>query len=264
MKTNKYLSLCHEQAANSPLHHRHGCVIVRGGKVVGAGYNDRRNGFDGGALKTGRIASGSLDGAAIADLKRRRNLKQKPDMNPKTDDAATVEAFFPYEGMSGGHHVKVPMSMHSEMMAIHSALARSSTLAVTASSSVRPHFRLSGISKRKARLPNEALKAYVEFVCCAALEQQQGKKKSSTELRKGKSSVQEWHFEASASQPGQVGGEQQGKEGRRQGVQVRQYRETPKEQRQQPSPDQSEGSSVSGRPFWETESKPAARAAVCI
>lgn len=73
MKTNNYLSLCREQASLSPLHHRHGCVIVRGGKVISQEFNDLRAGFDGGALKHGRIASGALDGPAIMDLKRKRS-----------------------------------------------------------------------------------------------------------------------------------------------------------------------------------------------
>lgn len=33
MKTDNYLTLCLEQAALSPLRNRHGCIIVRGGKV---------------------------------------------------------------------------------------------------------------------------------------------------------------------------------------------------------------------------------------
>ena len=51
MKTDHYLNLCLEQAAMSPLRYRHGAIIVRGGKVIGQGYNDYRSGFDGGALK---------------------------------------------------------------------------------------------------------------------------------------------------------------------------------------------------------------------
>jgi hypothetical protein len=35
MKTDSYLTLCLEQAAKSALHYRHGCIIVRGGKVIG-------------------------------------------------------------------------------------------------------------------------------------------------------------------------------------------------------------------------------------
>lgn len=44
MKTDNYLTLCLEQAAKSPLHYRHGCIVVRGGKVIGQGYNDYRPG----------------------------------------------------------------------------------------------------------------------------------------------------------------------------------------------------------------------------
>jgi deoxycytidylate deaminase len=248
MKTNNYLSLCLEQAALSPLHYRHGCIIVRGGKVIGVGYNDHRKGFDGGALKSGCIASVSLDGPAIADLKRKRKLKQKPDLSSKHDDGASTKPFVPYEGMGRGHHANAPLSMHSEMMAIHSAIARSSTLAATAMSSVKPSFKLPGSSKRKARLRHETLKAYVELVCCAALEQQQGKQLSTAQRRESRSSVQEWRFEPFASQPGQVGGDQeQGSQG--QGVRAGQYEQAPSEEREESSPDESEGVSVSVRPF---------------
>jgi deoxycytidylate deaminase len=82
MKTDNYLTLCLEQATISPLHYRHGCIIVRGGKVIGRGYNDHRSGFDGGALKSGRMKAGSFDGPAIADLKRKRKLKQ-PSTNKR-------------------------------------------------------------------------------------------------------------------------------------------------------------------------------------
>jgi len=71
MKTDNYLTLCLEQAAKSPLHYRHGSIIVRGGKVIGQGYNDYRPGFNGGALKHGRIANGAMNGPAIADLKEK-------------------------------------------------------------------------------------------------------------------------------------------------------------------------------------------------
>lgn len=48
MKTDRYLNLCLEQAVKSSLRHRHGCVVVKGGKIIGQGFNDIRSGFDGG------------------------------------------------------------------------------------------------------------------------------------------------------------------------------------------------------------------------
>jgi len=77
MKTDNYLTLCLEQAAKSPLHYRDGYIIVRDAKVIGQGYNDYRPGFNGGALKHGRIVNGFLDGPAIAGLKER--LKKQKD-----------------------------------------------------------------------------------------------------------------------------------------------------------------------------------------
>ena len=67
--TDSYLSLCLEQASKSSLHYRHGCIIVRGGKVIGQGYNDRRPGFSGcGTLKSGRLANGASNSPALLAL----------------------------------------------------------------------------------------------------------------------------------------------------------------------------------------------------
>lgn len=243
------MSLCREQAALSPLHYRHGCVIVRGGKVIGQGFNDLRAGFDGGALKHGRIASGAMDGPAIMDLKRKRKLK--PQSEPKGSENTSSKSFTPYEAMGGAHRANVPLSMHSEMMAIHSAIARSSTLTATAVSSVKPSFKLPGSSKRKAKLRQEALKAYVKLVCCAALDQQQqsGEYQSGAERREGNYSVQEWCFEASASQSEQGVQRQEERQGGSERGEERGETE-PNEEREEESPhEEEEGVSVSVRPF---------------
>jgi deoxycytidylate deaminase len=203
MKTDNYLALCLEQAAQSPLHYRHGAIIVRGGKVIGKGFNDYRRGYDGGALKTGKIAQGAFDGPAIAELKHKMKNKDKPkDVTGAMTDG-TSATFVPFEGINGGagQHANTPLSMHSEMMAIHSALAQSSTLASTTVSSIKPSFKLRGKSKRARRLRDEQIKAYVEAVCRAALEEQ------ATQKHSGKSHVQEWRFEASASQSRSVVGQ---------------------------------------------------------
>jgi len=186
MKTDNYLTLCLEQAAKSPLHYRHGCIVVRGGKVIGQGYNDYRPGFNGGALKHGRIANGSLDGPAMAELKDKLK-KQKDRPKQQQQDEST---FTPFEGISGGgHNANAPLSMHSEMMALHSALAASSTLSSTTFSYEKPCFKLSSGDKRKARLRREVLARYVATVC-------------ETSQHTGKLQVQECDFEADARQPG--------------------------------------------------------------
>ncbi|KAK4547529.1 hypothetical protein LTR36_000486 [Oleoguttula mirabilis] len=173
MKTDTYLTLCLEQAAKSPLHYRHGCIIVRGGKVIGQGYNDYRPGFNGGALKHGRVAKGGLDGPAIAELKAKLKdnpkPKQKPQQQQQQPDCS--KTFTPFEGTGGGHHANVPLSMHSEMMAIHSALAASSTLSSTAFSCEKPSFKLPRGDKRKTRLRAEALKRYSAVLKRAHLDQ---------------------------------------------------------------------------------------------
>jgi deoxycytidylate deaminase len=257
MKTTNYLVLCLEQAAQSPLHYRHGAIIVRGGKVIGKGYNDYRRGFDGGALKTGQIAQGAYDGPAIAELKHKMKNKSKSKSKDNlTSNLGTTNAFLPFEMMNGGgHHANTPLSMHSEMMAIHSALSSSSTMASTAVSSIKPSFKLPGKSKRTARLRNERLRAYVEAVCRAALGEQV------TKTQGGESQVQEWRFEASASQPRQAGqgvSQPQGF-GRGAGGHGGPCGETPEEEERTVWEEGSVRVSVSSRttrPFWESTSTP--------
>jgi hypothetical protein len=190
MRTDNYLNLCLDQAAKSPLHYRHGAIIVRGGKVIGQGYNDYRTGFDGGALKTGLLPLRSLDGPAIAELKKKK-LKSRRHVIEEAVPAA-AKTFTPFEMTTGGGKLaNTPLSMHSEMMAIQSALSAASCAASSAVSFQKSCFKLSGDSKRKARLRREAVKLYVETVCKFAAEQ-----------HTGESSVQEWRFEQSAPKSG--------------------------------------------------------------
>ena len=78
------------------------------------------------------------------------------------------------------------LSMHSEMMAINSALASSSTLAASCVSYIKPSLGLSGDHKHKLR---DAVRSYTERVCLEALGQhvQQGT---------GTPQADEWRFEA--------------------------------------------------------------------
>ncbi|PMD64023.1 uncharacterized protein K444DRAFT_660705 [Hyaloscypha bicolor E] len=162
-RNDMYLSLCLAQAELSPLHYRHGSIIVRGGKVIGQGFNNYRPGFDGGALKSGVL----LDGPAIAELKQR--LKSKPKSKNKPDHQQDDATFTPFESSGCGPHANVNLSMHSEMMAIRSALSLSSgtlssqTSARSAKCFEKPCFKLPGDSKkRKARA--RGLKAYAAAV----------------------------------------------------------------------------------------------------
>ena len=202
MKTDNYLTLCLEEAAKSPLRYRHGCIVVRGGKVIGRGYNDYRPGFDGGVLRHGRIASPALDGPSIVEWKEKLKQNQKKQQSdvPSDDRFApySTKPFTPFEGMGGSHTANMALSMHSEMMAIHSALTASATMSSVAFSREKPCFKLSSCDKRKARLRREALLSYVTTVCEAA-------------TGTGKLWVQECSFEASTSQPGSAAPEiQQG------------------------------------------------------
>ena len=250
MKTDNYLALCLEQASNSNLHYRHGCIIVNGGKVIGQGFNDNCSGFDGGALKTGSISTGPSD----SKLKTKSKTIGYSPTDCDAVGSAYCKAFTPFENMGGGHNVNTPLTMHSEMMAIQSALAASSTKAATTALSEKPCFKLSGRSKRDCLLRREGLKKYVQRVCNDA---SANNKDSSTEQRRGPTQVQEWRFGTGASQSGcdGRGGQQQ----RRADVSIEECRETPSMSTAETSTSWSSGGfstspsrSRSVRPYWTT------------
>src|SRR4051794_29476726 len=150
-----YMSLCLEQARQSPLHYRHGCIIVRGGKVIGKGYNHYRPGFNSGALKNGRVASSNV----------RVKVKQPKIQKPKHSQASLK--LLSTSSFGGGHLANSPLSMHSEMMAIRSALSLSAHDSGSSARSTalceKPSFKLSASGQRKLRL--RRLSEYVNTVC---------------------------------------------------------------------------------------------------
>ncbi|KAM0714387.1 hypothetical protein Q7P37_010174 [Cladosporium fusiforme] len=194
MKTDNYLTLCLEQATKSPLHYRHGCIIVRGGKVIGQGFNDYRPGYDGGALKHGRVANSALNGPALAEMKMKlKQRKEKLDKQECEQQAEPEEpTAFGKMGGGGGAHANTPLSMHSEMMAIHSALSTSSTMACSTFAREKPCFKLPRGDKKKERLRKDVLKTYVERICETT--------SSTSSTKGGKLQVQECRFEGSTSQ----------------------------------------------------------------
>ncbi|KAK8035138.1 hypothetical protein PG993_010133 [Apiospora rasikravindrae] len=153
--------------------YRHGCIVVKGGKVIGQGFNDIRSGFDGGALKTGQLPLSAAP----------RLVSPAVDGPTNATAAAKSKNFTAYEsiiGMGGGPLANTLLTMHSEMMAINSAL----------SSSIKPCYKLPGDTKRKRELRRGAVAAFVDRVCRAELEQG---------IQQGTTSIQgsEWRFEAS-------------------------------------------------------------------
>lgn len=161
MKSDSYLNLCLEQAMLSPLRHRHGCVVVKGGKVIGQGFNDYRPGYDGGALKTGQLPAGAFPLNPYVKGKPNDRAKLKPDQG----DAVSTFKAFESLGLGRGHHANQPLSMHSEMMAINSALSAASTLAASTVSHIQPYFKLSHHSKRRILRRSDAVKAYEVSAC---------------------------------------------------------------------------------------------------
>ncbi|KAH8890253.1 hypothetical protein GQ53DRAFT_842431 [Thozetella sp. PMI_491] len=126
MKQDRYLNLCLEQATLSPLRYRHGCIVVKGGKVIGRGFNDFRPGYEANTVKSGRWRSGPGDSISRAC----RTSKPKPtrDCNSTVSDTnETTHAPMQSQPaiMCTGPGANTPLSLHSEMMAINSALASS-------------------------------------------------------------------------------------------------------------------------------------------
>ncbi|KAH9885157.1 hypothetical protein F4778DRAFT_787333 [Xylariomycetidae sp. FL2044] len=146
MKTDYYLNQCLEEAEKSPLVHRHGCIVVKGGKVIGKGFNDYRPGYDGGNLKTGALPTK----VSTFDTKKQEVVAKK-----------TRDGFRPFE-KTGHKHAYSPLTMHSEMMAINSALESSSTLAATTLSHFKPPIEPSRDSKNKRQQRRDALNAYAQ------------------------------------------------------------------------------------------------------
>ena len=209
-RTDSYLSLCLEQASKSSLHYRHGCIIVRGGKVIGQGYNDYRPGFSGCVtLKSGRLAYGASNSPALMVLKLSKS-KSKPKskqsyygQNTVVMDMASTDT----SEFGGGCLANSPLSMHSEMMAIQSALSLSSNTASYGSARSSALLQKPGLSilssrgKRESRLRN--LKSYVDTVCGEALAAKASKTTNGMQYG-GESHVQGSQFEPSASQCGQA------------------------------------------------------------
>ena len=229
-RTDSYLSLCLEQASKSSLHYRHGCIIVRGGKVIGQGYNDHRPGFSGAVtLKPGRLANGASNSPALMALKisnSKFKLKSESKSKQTYQGGRTVAMDLASTGareFGGGCLASSPLSMHSEMMAIHSALSLSSNTASHGSARSSALLQKPGLSKlpsrgkRELRLRN--LKSYVGAVYGEALAATASKTAGGMQYS-GKSQVQASQFEPSASQCGhaeQPGLQQQGGEGEREG-----------------------------------------------
>ena len=140
---------------------------------MGRGFNDYRSGYNGGTLSSGKIRSvGATHGPALRALKRQSKscLNQHQSKNFEAIDDGSkkyIANAHQIEGTGGGCLANTPLSMHSEMMAINSALSLSanSTCQVSARSKQwlqRPCYKLPSRSKRQARL--RSLKAYADAV----------------------------------------------------------------------------------------------------
>lgn len=126
-RTESYLSLWLEQASLSPLRFRHGCIIVQGGKLIGQGFNDHRAHFDGEAKRL--ASSGAYNSSAIIALSQKNRRTNKAFSGKYQQNEKSQETCSPCSDTNGGCLANASLLMHSETMAIYSALSLSGTLA---------------------------------------------------------------------------------------------------------------------------------------
>ena len=215
-RTDDYLTICLEQAAKSPLHYRHSYVVVRGGKFIGKGYNYYRPRFSDKTFKTGATAT--------SKQKMQLHLHMEFELKHSMKDPNSRES--PQISNAGaGRMANVPLSMHSEMMAIRSALSRLGTVSSRGSARStqwlqKSQCKMPVCGKRQLRLPG--LKAYANFVFDETVAERRTARGGAK--RTVETSAQESSFEKRASRCCQGGGEA------RAGASEEQYRETPSQE----------------------------------
>jgi hypothetical protein len=157
-------------------------------------------------------------------------LKERKGNKSKSKDQQQEQAAMEKIGAGGGAQANTPLSMHSEMMAIHSALSTSSNMACSSFSREEPCFKLPRGDKKKERLRRDVLQNYVERICTST---------ASTAGQAGKLQVQQCRFVHAASQRGVSGSER--------------YGETPDSVREEEwETARVRAVRVSQRPFWES------------
>ncbi|TLD31156.1 hypothetical protein PspLS_02940 [Pyricularia sp. CBS 133598] len=141
MKADTYFNICLEQAALSPLRYRHGSIIVKGGKVIGKGFNDFRPGYDGG------------------------HLHINPCKNPAS--ASLLESSRLNQVLPGAN---AALSMHAEMAAIRAIVFKRGSVPISSTS--KPHFKLPGKHLKRAEDVDRAMAEAGERMRRAQLKQQ--------------------------------------------------------------------------------------------
>lgn len=139
-----YLGHCLNLAERSPLRNRHGCIVVKGGKIIGEGFNNHT--LAGGAVKSGNSGN------------KHESLSTTSMEHSSGRGEGTFQA---YEETSGGY-TNTPLTVHSEMAAIMNVLQKSTTLSSKALSCEKPPNKLPGGSKRNAPMQKQAIRDYVE------------------------------------------------------------------------------------------------------
>ena len=158
-------------------------------------------------LKSGRLANGASNSPALMALKLSNSESESKCKQSYHGERTVVTdlTFTDTNDFGRGCLANSPLSMHSEMMAIQSALSLSSNTASYGSARSSAFLEKPGLSKlssrgkRDLRLRN--LKSYVDTVCGEALAAKASK--TTVGMRcNGEAQVQASQFESSASQCG--------------------------------------------------------------
>ena len=72
-REQRFLSMASNEADKSDIQHRHGCVIVSGGKIIGRGYNHRRTTSRDGFIDNKCTCHAEI--SAIRDIIRRHGVR---------------------------------------------------------------------------------------------------------------------------------------------------------------------------------------------
>ncbi len=74
-REQRFLSMASNEADKSDIQHRHGCVIVSGGKIIGRGYNHRRSNSCDGLINDKCTCHAEI--SAIREITRRHGVRSK-------------------------------------------------------------------------------------------------------------------------------------------------------------------------------------------
>jgi deoxycytidylate deaminase len=84
----KYLEYAKYEAQKSPCAHRHGCIAVINGKIIGRGYNHYRSQTSDGFVKNQCTCHAEM--AALREVYKKFNIQGNYEISIKVANGATI------------------------------------------------------------------------------------------------------------------------------------------------------------------------------